>query len=182
MLHRLTLRPFAVLGLTALLAGQAAADGPVLVTLTGTIENTNRGPMDPDWDKLFLFNNVAFEAAHAFTADDLAALPQTTVRTDFPMGGEVQEFTGVSFADLLEAAGATGETVFIQALDGYAAEAAAAELAEKGAILAIERNGTPLDIGGLGPAMVAYPRAERDDLAEMNDDGWVWQVFHVRVE
>jgi hypothetical protein len=182
MLHRLTLRPLAALGLAAVLAGPALAESPVLVTLTGTLENTNRGPMDPDWDKLFLFNNVAFEAAHAFTADDLAALPQTTVRTDFPKGGEVQEFAGVSFVDLLEAAGATGETVFIQALDGYAAEATVSDLAEKGAILALGRNGTPLDIGGLGPAMVAYPRAEREDLAEMNDDGWVWQVFHVRVE
>lgn len=172
----------AVLGLALCLALPAAAASPVLVTVTGAIGNTNRGPMDPDWDKLFLFNGIEFEAAHALTLDALQEMPQTTVRADFPMGGEVQDFTGIAVTDLLEAAGATGDSVFFQALDGYAVEMSVDEIAAKGAILALERNGEPLAIGGIGPAMVAFPRAEREDLADMNDDAWIWQVFHIRVE
>lgn len=163
-------------------ATPALAQAPVLVTVTGAIENTNRAAMDPDWDKLFLFNNAEFDAAHALTHDDLRALPQTTVRTDFPKGGEQMEFTGPSFEALFEAVGATGETAVVTALDGYAVELARGELVEKGAILAIERNGEPLDLGGIGPAMVAYPRTELPELAEMPDDDWVWQVYHVQVQ
>jgi hypothetical protein len=164
------------------LALPAAAASPVMVTVTGAVENANRGAMDPDRDKLFLFTGNEFEQAHAFTLEALQALPQTTAPADFPMGGPVSEFTGPSFEALLEAAGATGETVTVQALDGYAVEVPRSELVGNGGILAIAIDGEPLGIGGFGPAMVVYPRAERPDLAEMNDDTWVWQVFHVKVE
>ena len=168
--------------LAAALALPAAADAPVLVTVTGAVENANRGPVDPDRDKIFVFTNNDFDKAHAFTLEALKALPQTPVRTDFPKGGAVTEFTGPSFEALLEAAGASGDTVTVQALDGYAVELARDELTGNGAILALEMGGEALDIGGMGPAMVAFPRAERAELADMTDDNWVWQIFHVKVE
>ncbi|MRX51847.1 hypothetical protein GI374_15750 [Paracoccus sp. S-4012] len=173
-------RSVLVLALAA--GGMAAAGAPALVTVSGAVGNTNRAPVDPLRDKLFVDNGNDFDRAHAFTLEALRALPQTTVRADFPLGGEVFEFSGPSFEALLEAAGASGETVTVQALDGYTAEIGSDELRANGAILALDMGGEPLDIGGLGPAMVAYPRAEREDLAGMNDDTWVWQVFHVGVE
>jgi hypothetical protein len=179
---RSALGALAALGLAVLVASPAAAESPVLVTLTGTLENANRGPMDPDRDKLFLFTGGDFDAAHAFDLEGLKALPQAEVAADFPAGGDRVAFRGPTFADLLDAAGAQGDTVIVQALDGYAVEVPRAELEAKGAILALELDGEPLGIGGMGPAMVAFPRAEREDLADMNDDWWVWQVFHVRVE
>lgn len=160
----------------------AAQDGPVILTVTGAVENPNRDPIDPDMDVLFAFNEVSFDRAMEFDLDTLRALPQVTVEADFPMGGAVQEFTGPRLADVLAAAGAGGETVTMQALDGYAVQAPYTELAEKGAVLALERNGTPLAIGGYGPAQIVFPRAEREELAQMNDDWWIWQVFHVSVE
>ncbi len=177
-----TLNALAALALAGLLAAPASAGSPVLVTLTGSLDNTNRGPMDPDRDKLFLFTGVEFEAAHALDHGALTALPQAEVAADFPQGEEEVTFRGPRFADLLDAAGARGETVIVQALDGYAVEVPRAELEAKGAILALELDGEPLGIGGMGPAMVAFPRAERADLADMPDDWWVWQVFHIRVE
>jgi hypothetical protein len=160
----------------------AAAQGPVLVTVTGAIENTNRGPMDPERDKLFEFLGIEFQAAHEWDHAALRALPQMAVEADFPMGGDRVTFIGPAFADLLEAVGAQGETVWAQALDGYAVEVPVTELTAREAILALEIDGEALGIGGKGPAMVAFPRAARADLAEMNDDWWIWQVFHVRVE
>lgn len=172
----------AILLAAALALALPAAASPVMVTVTGAVENTNRGPMDPDYDKLFLFTGNEFDAAHAFTIEMLGALPQSTAIADFPMGGPVSEFAGPTFETLLAAAGAEGRTVTIQALDGYAIEIPHAELVGNGAILAIARDGEPLGIGDFGPAMLVYPRAERPELAEMNDDTWIWQVFHVRVE
>jgi len=160
----------------------AAAGGPVMLTVSGAVENTNRGAVDPEYDVLFAFNDTRFERAMELDLDALAALPQTTVRADFPKDGPTVEFTGVSVADLAEAAGATGETVMVQALDGYAVEAPLSELTAKGAVLALARDGEPLGIGGFGPAQLVFPRAERADLADMADDLWIWQVYHIRVE
>jgi hypothetical protein len=180
MIRRLALAP--ALAAALAVSTPAAAEGPVLVTVTGAVENANRGPMDPTRDKLFEFIGAEFDAAHELDHQALRALPQRSVQADFPMGGDVTTFTGPTFADLLDAAGARGDTVWVQALDGYAIEVAAADLTGQDAILAIEIDGVPLGIGGKGPAMVAFPRAEREDLAGMNDDWWIWQVFHVRVE
>ncbi len=158
------------------------AAGPVLVTVTGAVENANRGPVDPDLDKLFAFNDVTFDKAMEFDTDALAALPQATIRTDFPLGGDTVEFTGPLIADLLAHAGASGATVTIQAIDGYAVEIPAQELIAKGAMLALKRDGKPLGIGGFGPTQVVFPRADRADLADMPDDWWVWQIFHIGVK
>jgi hypothetical protein len=158
------------------------ADGPVLLTVTGAVEHANRGAVDPDNDKLFVFNDVAFDKAMEFDIDTLASLPQATVRADFPMGGETVEFSGPLLADVLAKAGAAGETVTIQAMDGYAVEVPADEMVEKGAVVALARDGKPLGIGGFGPTQIVFPRADRADLREMNDDWWVWQIFHIKVE
>lgn len=166
----------------ALAALPALAGGPVLLTVTGAVEKTNRGPSDPALDVLFAFNEVDFAKAHEFDLDALAALPQTTVKADFPKGGAQVSFTGPLLADLLAAAGAGGETVMVQAIDGYAMEVPRAELEAKGAVLALARDGKPLGIGSFGPAQLVFPRAERDELASMPDDWWIWQIFHIKAQ
>lgn len=169
---------------TALSIGTAAplAAGPTLLTVTGEITDANRGPVDPETDKLFVFNDVSFDKAREFDLAMLETLPQATVHADFPKGGDETEFTGPLLEDVLAAAGAEGTTVMIQAMDGYAIEAPVDELVAKGAVVAIERDGKSLGIGGLGPTQIVFPRADRADLADMPDDWWIWQIFHIKVE
>ena len=159
----------------------AFAAGPVMLTVTGAVDKANRGPSDPDFDVLFTFNEVRFDKAHAFDLGALAALPQASVRADFPKGGPEARFTGPLLADVLAAAGAEGDTVTVQAMDGYAVEAPRAELEAKGAVIALTRDGQPLGIGSFGPAQLVFPRSERADLASMPDDWWIWQIFHIKV-
>jgi len=83
---------------------------------------------------------------------------------------------------VLAAAGATGQTVTIQALDGYAVEAPLAEMIAQGAIVATSRDGAPLGIGDFGPTWVVFPRADRADLKDMSDDRWIWSIFHIHIE
>jgi hypothetical protein len=163
-------------------AAPAIADGPTLLTVTGEITDTNRGPVDPETDKLFVFNEVSFDKAREFDLGMLETLPQTTVHADFPKGGEKAEFTGPLLEDVLAAAGAEGKNIMIQAMDGYAIEAPVEELVGKGAVVALERDGKALGIGGLGPTQIVFPRADRADLAEMSDDLWIWQIYHIKVE
>ncbi len=164
------------------LAAPAMADGPVLVTVTGAVANVNRGPVDPEMDKLFAFTEVAFDKAMEFDLDTLAGLPQVTITTDFPMGGPTVSFEGPLLADVLAAAGASGETVTIQAMDGYAVEAPLSEMVDKGAVVALRRDGKALGIGGFGPTQIVFPRSDRADLVDMNDDWWIWQIYHIKVE
>ena len=160
----------------------ALAEGPVLLTVTGEITETNRGPVDPDEDKLFIFNDVSFEKAKEFDLAALEKLPQAVVHADFPKGGAETEFSGPLLADVLAAAGAEGEMVTVRAMDGYAVEVPLDEMVAKGAVVALERDGKALGIGGFGPTQIVFPRAERADLKDMPDDWWIWQIYHISVE
>jgi hypothetical protein len=118
----------------------------------------------------------------AFDTEALAALPQMEITTDFPKGGPTVTFTGPTLADVLAAAGATGSTVTIRAMDGYAVEVPTEQMLGSGAVLALARDGRAFGIGDFGPSQVVFPRAERADLADMPDDWWVWQIYHIMVE
>jgi len=183
MLHapRNTLLAFATL-LALGATGPAFAEGPVLVTVSGAVENPNRGPIDPDMDKLFVFTDVSFDKAMEFDLATLQGLPQVTVSADFPKDGPTVAFSGPKLADVLGAAGAEGEMVTVQAMDGYAVEVPMSEMVDKGAVVALSRDGKPLGIGGFGPTQIVFPRAERADLAEMPDDWWIWSIYHISVE
>jgi hypothetical protein len=163
-------------------AAPAFAEGPVLLTVTGEISAPNRGAVDPEEDKLFIFNEVSFEKAKEFDLGELEKLPQAVVHADFPKGGAEIEFSGPLLADVLAAAGAEGEILTVRAMDGYAVEAPLEEMVAKGAVVALERDGKALGIGGLGPTQIVFPRAERSDLADMPDDWWIWQIYHISVE
>lgn len=167
-----------LIGMTA----PAIADGPVLLTVSGSVGEPNRGPVDPEYDKLFAFNDVSFNEAHEFDLTSLEGLPQANVRADFPLGGPETEFSGPLLADVLEAAGAEGELVTVQAMDGYAVEVPLADMVGKGAVIALERDGKPLGIGDFGPTQIVFPRAEREDLSGMSDDWWIWQIYHISVQ
>ena len=160
----------------------ALADGPVLLTVTGDIADPNRGPLDPDFDKLFIFNEVSFDKAKEFDLSTLEKLPQAVVHADFPKGGAATEFTGPLLKDVLAAAGARGNTVTVQAMDGYAVEVPMQEMVDKGAVVALARDGKPLGIGSFGPTQIVFPRTDRPELADMPDDWWIWSIYHIDVE
>lgn len=164
------------------LAPGALAQQTSILTVTGNVENPNRGAFDKTSDVFFEYNDVSFDKAMTFDAASLSKLPSVTVKADFPLGGDVHTYEGPLLADVLEAAGAFGDKVTIQALDGYAMEVPLEEMLAQGAVLAMKRNGAPFSIGGFGPTQIVFPRAERAELQDMPDDRWVWSVFHIKVE
>ncbi len=181
------LRPL-VIALVAMLALPAAAQqltapkSTVLVTVIGNVAKTNRGAYDATRDVFFKHLNMPFAKAAAFDYGMLTALKQQTVKTDFPMGGKVRSFSGPLLADVLAAAGATGTTATITALDGYAAELPIADIAKFSVILALAEDGKPFGVGDYGPTWVIFPRADNPALKGRNDDGWVWAIAAIAVK
>lgn len=161
---------------------EGAFRGTVILTLTGNIELPTRGPSTGDVDKFFGYNDIEFDKAAQFDVAALAALPQATIKADFPKDGPVYTFEGPLLADVMHAGGATGDTVTIRALDGYAVEIPMTDAVSMGAVVALKRDGIPFAIGDFGPTHVVFPRADRTDLADMNDDWWVWSIYHIVVE
>lgn len=189
MLFRRGLAGLATAALLALGAVAARADalpppsGPVLVTVAGAVDNTNRGPVDPFADGFFAFHEIAFERAVEFDLAALEALGMHEMRAHYPNWPGPSTFEGPLLADVLAAAGATGTRLRAVALDGYAAEVPLADLQKYPVILALKRDGRYLGLGGRGPAWVVYPREDYPELQAAPDDaGLAWAVFALLVE
>lgn len=161
---------------------EGPAGDRVVLTVSGAVENDNRGALNPRNDVFLNWMGADFGAAHVFTAAELAALPHETVETDYPAGGETHSYSGPLLSAVLEAAGAQGSVVTATALDGYAADIPRALIEEFPVILATSRDGEPLPLGGFGPAMVVFPRADHAQLEGMDDSLWVWGVIWIDVK
>ncbi|MBL4807641.1 MAG: hypothetical protein JKY31_10180 [Rhodobacteraceae bacterium] len=167
------------------LMAQTPHQGPIILTVSGAIENHNRGASDPDFDKFFTYNDVEFTAAAQFDFAGLSALDVVDISADFPMGGSVHSFSGPTLWSVLNAAGVDMDSnplIIMRALDGYAIEVPLDELVDAGAVIAHSRDGNMFALGDYGPTQIVFPRAEREDLADMNDDRWIWSIFHIHVE
>jgi len=117
------------------LAAQTPLSGPIILTISGNVANPSRGAVGEN-DKFFSYNEVAFSAAAQFDYAALQGLGMTTIKADFPMGGEVHEYQGPLLADVLAAAGATGSTVTVKALDGYQVDLNLEDAIANGAVIA----------------------------------------------
>lgn len=166
---------------SAPLLAETPLRGPVILTISGELSNPSRGAVNEE-DKFFTYNDVNFEQAAQFDYSSLQGIGMVTINADFPMGGDVHSFEGPLLADVLKAAGAEGDTVTIRALDGYAVDLDFAEAVANGAVVALKRDGAPFALGDYGPTHLVFPRADRADLAEMNDDTWIYSIYHIHVE
>lgn len=184
---RLVGRLLAVM-LVTLMAGAAAAQGlraptgPVILTVTGKIAQTNRGPFDAERDGLFKNQQVTFQRAAAFDLTMLESLGTHTIRADYPQNGPMHSFEGPLLRDVLRAVGASGATVKVSALDGYTQEIDRKEIDSWPVLLALKQDGVYLGLGGFGPAWVVFPRQDVAALRGQDDANWVWAVVHIDVE
>jgi len=171
------------LALTACSPGGGAPDGVVL-TISGAINESNRGGLDTREDVLLNWLGADFDAGLALSAADLAGLHQITVETDYPAGGPMRSFSGPRLADVLDLAGARGEgdTLTAMALDGYAADIPYALVESYDVILATHRDGEALALGGFGPAQIVFPRQNEPVFEGMDDSLWVWGVVWIDVQ
>lgn len=152
------------------------------VTVTGLVGRVNRPPFDAFSDGFFAHYGITFDKAHAFTRQDLGRLGMRTIVLSYPNWQKPMTFRGPRLSDVLRAAGAAGEKVSVQGLDGYFAEFSRSFAEKDQVILAIEVDGHPLAIGGRGPAWLVFPPMLQSGEGKDDDSGLVWAVFHIKLE
>ncbi len=162
------------------LAGHALAE--TVLTVAGRIGEVNRGPHDAFRDAFFKHHERIFEKAFSFSREALKRLPQKSITARFDSWPTAVSATGPSLADVLEVVKApAGAKLKVVALDGYAAEFEAKDIADHDWIVAIEADGKPLGIGGRGPTWMMFDTNGKTLKAE-EEALWVWSAFMIVIE
>lgn len=148
----------------ALLAGAPAQaldapKGPVLLSVTGALANTNDA------------GGASFDLAL------LAALPQHSFSTKTPWYPQPRKFTGVLVRDLLDAVGAKASTARALALNDYRADMPTDDLVKHGAMIAYLLDDQPMPVREKGPLVIIFPFSDRPELrTAVHYSRAVWQL------
>lgn len=176
----------AALCLVLALASTAQAldepQGAVVLTVTGAIEKTNRGPFDESRDSFFAYHEKEFDRAAAFDRAMLEALGTVRVTIDYPGLAAPLNLEGPRLADLLATVGAAGRSLSVMALDGFVSEIAAEELESLEWIVALKRDGRYLGLGQRGPLWLVYRRKDGTPLTQEDELRWPWAAFFVEIK
>ncbi len=189
----------AIAGALPLAADAAAADrgpasrgpasrGPALLTVTGAITRTNRGPFDPVLDQMMHKQGLGFAKAYTFDHAALLQLAPHTIRPTLEYDGKPHTLRGPLLLDVLGSAGAkVGDrtTLVLRAVDGYNVELNGAQAGTRRVIVATHIDGAPMPLGGLGPLWAVYdadriPEMAALPLAQRFTD-CPWALYHIEV-
>jgi hypothetical protein len=166
-----------------------AQKGPTLLTVSGLIGAGNRGALDPVLDQMMAKQKIKFDKAQAFDFAALTALPAVTIKPTLEYDSKPHTLKGPLLADVLKASGVKVNdktTVFLRAVDGYAAQVSAAELAKYRFIVATHMDGQPLSLGGLGPLWAVYDADRFPEMAAKPVSArfaWCpWATYYIEVK
>jgi hypothetical protein len=175
-----------IAALCALSVSAAEQDGApkdmVLLTVSGTIGESNRGPLDPKRDSLLAIQKVDFKKAFAFDRAMLLALEQGTVRAQPAEFAAPATFKGPLLREVLGHIEAAKMKITVVAVDGYSGWVSPEDVDRSDWILALEADGVPLGIGQQGPLWLINTRAEGEKPGEDGRGRWVWAVFYMRID
>lgn len=177
-----TLVAVVVLSLPGVAASYAEGAEPDVLTLTGKVGTTNRGPLDPFRDAYLAHKDVKFEKAFALTRPALAALPQKTITARAEDWPAAVTLSGPSLEDVLKAAGvAPDATVAVTALDGYTVTLTPKDRTGKAWVLAIAADGKALSIGGRGPVWLIHDTGGATVSTDV-EANWGWAAYLIEVQ
>jgi hypothetical protein len=170
-------------------AAPPAAAGPTLLTVSGSITKSNRGPLDPALDQMMAKHGIRFEKAWAFDAAALQRLPAVTIKPTLEYDAKAHALQGPLLDTVLQAAGVApgaAVTLGLRAVDGYNVVVTLADARSYRMIVATRIDGRPLALGGLGPQWAVY---EADTLPAFKDKPLKerfglcpWGLYHIDVK
>jgi hypothetical protein len=150
-------------------AEATARRGLRVLTITGAIGKTNRGPLDPALDQLMLKHGAKFDRAFEFDSAMLAALPAVAIEPTLEYDARPHKLSGPLLSSVIEAAGVAPSAnvmLALRALDGYTIALSLADARSYRMIVADSIDGHAMSIGGLGPLWAVY---DADRLAAFKD-------------
>ena len=157
------------LPLQARAAPAGGRTGPGLLTVSGAISRSNRGPLDPALDQLLVKHGTQFSKAWEFDAAMLARLPSVTIQPTLEYDAKPHRLSGPLLGTVLAAAGVSASAAVnlsLRALDGYSVTVSGADAQRYRMIVATTLDGVPMSIGGLGPLWAVY---DADRLPDFKD-------------
>ncbi len=172
-------RTFSALALSGALAAALAATGPA--TQAGqTLASPGGKPI------LSIEGNIAVVNAAGkavFDRQMLEDMDMVSIITSTPWFDNPVTFEGVALRDLMTKVDASGETVVAIALNDYRTTIPLADFYERGAILAIKRDGDYMPVSDKGPLFIVYPYDSDPALHSQKYYGRsVWQLSRLIVE
>ncbi len=142
----------------------AQPQGPVILTISGAITNTNG------------------EGVAKLDREMLLSLGQHELRTTTSWTEGVKTFRGVLANDVLEYVGAYGSTITATALNDYVVEIPVSDFEKYGVVFALWMDGEQLTRRTKGPIWPVYPRDEFPELMNRaSDKKWIWQLVTIEI-
>lgn len=157
--------------------------GAVILTASGAIEKSNRGPYNPKRDLFFKYHEVSFEKAFEFDRETLLLLGIHSVTVHPPEIDKPVTLQGPTLKSVLRLLGAeNAQYIRFLGLDGFATELNAEDIASKDWIVAVDAGRKPLEIGGEGPVWVVFTPANPPKATEEEQARWPWAVFYMEIK
>jgi len=148
----------------------------VLLTVSGPLGKTNRGPVDAKRDVLLAGQKAQFKSAFEF---DRAM--QATVTGQPNTFAKPASFSGPRLRELLESLEAAKLKVTFIALNSFAGWLAPQDIEASDWILALSADGVPLGIGQQGPIWLVKSGMQQLDSSDPKHGDWVWNVFYIKI-
>lgn len=153
----------------------------VLLTVSGMIGESNRGPLDPKRDSLLALNKIDFNKAFAFDRPTLLALEQGAVTVQPREFDKPATFKGPLLREVLGHIEAAKLKISVVAINGFSGWLMPEDVDRSDWILALEADGVPLGIGQQGPLWLINTRKEGEKPGEDGRGRWVYAVYYMRV-
>jgi hypothetical protein len=153
----------------------------VVLTVSGMIGKTNRGPLDAKRDSLFALQKVDFKEAFAFDRATLLSLPQGTVTVQPREFDKPATLSGPLLREVLGYLEAAQVKTTFVAVNGYTGWLDPEDIKTSDWILALSADGVPLGLGQQGPIWLLNTRAPDFKPSETHRAHWVWAVFYMKV-
>ncbi|WP_421852940.1 hypothetical protein [Marinomonas sp.] len=155
---------FAGIGLQA--QALSKPTGPVILTVTGNITNTNTHEKTAEFDR-----------------DMLMSLEVINQHTVTPWSEGVDLYRGPLLRSIMSAVGAQTDTLSMTALNDYSAIVPKKDGDDYDVILAMEMNGKVMSVRDKGPIFLLYPFSDDPSLNnEVIHNRSVWQIKSIDVE
>ncbi len=160
---------------------QQAPKDMVLLTVSGTIGESNRGALDPKKDSLLALQKADFKKAFAFDRAMLLGLEQGTVTATTAELGVPATFKGPLLREVLGRIEAAKMKISFVAVDGFTGWLSPDDIDRSDWIIALEADGVPLGIGQQGPLWLINTRAEGEKPGDDDRGRWVWALYYMKV-
>ena len=141
-----------------------SAKGPVILTISGKIEQTNS------------------TAGAQFDKEMLEAIGRASITTRSEVSDVPQVFDGVPLRAVLDRVGAKGKAMRATALNDYVSMVPLEDLQFE-PIIAMRVDNRLLTVRDKGPLWIVYPRDAHKVLQDTRyDSRWVWQLSKLNIE